>query len=84
MNCECQRFICEPVKEFVNGVSVDSTVRLRTHKGENNTQLIESSVVDCEIKNAGQFAAIQRHIGELSLKEITKEFMEAKGWNYEE
>jgi len=86
--CECRRFICEPIQEFVNGENRDSNIRIRLHKNESgridHTQIIESNIVDCEIKEAGQHAAITRHMGELSIKNITKEFMEARGQHYED
>lgn len=87
--CECRRFICEPIQEYVDGEkSGNPTLRLRSHKNENglidHTQIIESNIVDCEIKEAGQFAAVNRHLGQLSIKKITEEFMYMKGWSDED
>lgn len=88
--CECSRFVCEPIREVENGVLVPSNkLRIRFHKNEaghiDYSDIIESGLVDCEIKEAGQHKALQpRLLGSVSLKAITKEYMEAKGWNYEE
>lgn len=88
--CECRRFVCEPIREVEDGVLVPSNkLRIRFHKNEfghiDYSDIIESSVVTCEIKEAGQHKALQpRLLGAVSLKAITDDFIEAKGWKDEE
>lgn len=89
--CECERFICAPVQEFVDGEQVDSDrLRVRFDKGESGhitgSNIIETGLVDCEIKHAGQIARkiICRSMGELSIKQITKDFMVERGMPYED
>lgn len=87
--CECRRFVCEPIREVEDGILVPSDkMRIRFHKSElghiDYSDIIESGVVTCEIKEAGQHKALQpRLLGAISLKAITNEFIEAKGWGNE-
>lgn len=90
--CECRRFTCVAVEEFFNGeIKPSQTSRIRLHKNEisgriDGSDIVESGIVTCEIKEAGQFAGkdVVRHMGELSLKKITKSFMIDKGMEYGE
>ena len=88
--CECRRFICEPIMEFEDGEPKPSeTTRIRFHKNGSGhidgSDVIEKGVVNCEIKEAGRYkAAIVYKIGAVTMKSITEEFMDMKGWHNDE